>query len=279
MVLVVDAPTSTIGRVTSGGSSEKPPIVGEPQQAQGWRRWRPAIVFALAVLVAGLLVGIFNPEREAEPTASPIRSTTSTIERTTTTVPRTTTTPTTAKPVPSQEACEQEMAARGDAYAIVMRVLAGDEDASAVRETPEEREERMGLSLELCTAEQWIALNEAAPTGWSLDGLCRFRDPPIPAICDPSRANDEARRTAPPASYVVEGSGSAFVTYTLGGSNIQQETVSLPWRRDLSTKPSFASISAQLEGSGTITCKIINFGDIVVSQATSSGDYVIASCS
>ena len=40
----------------------------------------------------------------------------------------------------------------------------------------------------------------------------------------------------------------------------------------------FVYISAQLQSSGTVTCEIKK-GDQVIQSATSSGEYVIASCS
>jgi hypothetical protein len=77
-------------------------------------------------------------------------------------------------------------------------------------------------------------------------------------------------------TYVVTGS-SADVTYgpagsSLSGSVPMRKTATIP-----SSPPGYYSIDAQLNGSGTVTCEILVSGK-VVSKATASGSYNIASC-
>ena len=62
-----------------------------------------------------------------------------------------------------------------------------------------------------------------------------------------------------------------------GGTD--QYTVSLPWSLSF-PRPlgGFVYVSAQQEGSGTVHCKI-TYGSRVIQEASSNGDYVIASCS
>ena len=52
----------------------------------------------------------------------------------------------------------------------------------------------------------------------------------------------------------------------------------LPSHLDLGGVTGFVYISAQLQSSGTVTCEIKQ-GDQVIQTATSTGQYVIASCS
>lgn len=85
---------------------------------------------------------------------------------------------------------------------------------------------------------------------------------------------------APAASatvtYVVTGSG-ADVTYGPEGSDASgsvpmHKTVDIP-----ANPPGYYSITAQLQGSGSVSCKI-EVGGKVVSQSTASGGYNIAQC-
>jgi hypothetical protein len=78
--------------------------------------------------------------------------------------------------------------------------------------------------------------------------------------------------------YQVTGNGTADVTYEGSGSAIEQQTVHLPWTYALPAPPDFPTVSAQLNGTGSISCAIIRNG-VVVARAHSSGAYVIADCS
>lgn len=84
---------------------------------------------------------------------------------------------------------------------------------------------------------------------------------------------------APPAAqtvtYVATGS-SADVAYGPAGSDA---TGSVPMRKTtaIGTPATYYAISAQLNGGGSVSCKILVNGT-VVSQATASGGYNIAQC-
>ena len=79
--------------------------------------------------------------------------------------------------------------------------------------------------------------------------------------------------------YEVTGDGSASLTLRNASGGTDQLTVPLPWSQTLPLPPNgFVYLSAQQEGSGTVACKI-TYGGRVVQQASSNGDYVIATCS
>lgn len=79
--------------------------------------------------------------------------------------------------------------------------------------------------------------------------------------------------------YEVTGSGSASVTYSVDGFGQAQEAVGLPWRKEIvDGQPTYAVLLVQLQSSGTVTCQIVKAGQ-EVANVTSSGSYVIASCS
>jgi hypothetical protein len=76
--------------------------------------------------------------------------------------------------------------------------------------------------------------------------------------------------------FIVSGS-PADVTYGPSGSNIQG-SVPLDAKEHIpSTPPVYYAVSAQLNGSGTVSCEI-KIGGRVISSGTASGSYNIASC-
>jgi hypothetical protein len=75
-------------------------------------------------------------------------------------------------------------------------------------------------------------------------------------------------------TYEVTGS-AAQVTYGPAGSN-SEGTVPMKVTKPLGT-PIYYAITAQLQGGGTVTCKIL-VGGQVISQATANGGYNIAQC-
>lgn len=75
-------------------------------------------------------------------------------------------------------------------------------------------------------------------------------------------------------TYEVAGS-AADVTYGPAGSN-SSGTVPMHVTKPLGT-PAYYSVTAQLQGSGTVTCKIL-VGTVVVASSTASGSYNIADC-
>lgn len=84
-------------------------------------------------------------------------------------------------------------------------------------------------------------------------------------------------------TYEVTGKTAGNITYTTdgAGSQEQQSTVKLPWRKTINVPAGFAFVSllAQNGGSGQITCRITDNSGKVIKEATSNGAYAIASCS
>jgi hypothetical protein len=99
--------------------------------------------------------------------------------------------------------------------------------------------------------------------------------PSIPTVAV-SQAAAPASSAAAGQSVTYEVTGSAAdVTYGPAGSNAQG-SVPMDVRKPLGT-PIYVAITAQLQGSGTVTCKIKVDGQ-VISQSTASGGYNIAQC-
>jgi hypothetical protein len=103
----------------------------------------------------------------------------------------------------------------------------------------------------------------------------------------PDTPSYEAPAVAPASSkpsvtYYVTGSASSVsVTYQNGtGGTEQRDAVSLPWNATFDMdEGDFVYLAAQNQGdSGTVTCSIRADGQLV-KQSTSTGAYVIASCS
>ncbi|MFI9272726.1 hypothetical protein ACIGXM_18675 [Kitasatospora sp. NPDC052896] len=112
-----------------------------------------------------------------------------------------------------------------------------------------------------------VALAGAAVAVEARDGARR----PAASARRPSTA-----ATAPHTlTYVVTGAGSAAVQYGPAGSDLQGHapmSVTQPLGN-----PSYYAISAQLQGGGAVSCQLEVDGQ-VISQATASGGYDIASC-
>jgi hypothetical protein len=90
---------------------------------------------------------------------------------------------------------------------------------------------------------------------------------PAPATTAPAAADT--------VTYVVTGSSSADIQYGPAGSSAQGHapmSVTKPLG-----KPQYVSISAQLQGGGSVSCQIKVNGN-VISKATASGGYNIATC-
>jgi len=94
-----------------------------------------------------------------------------------------------------------------------------------------------------------------------------------------------SRPTARPSTYDIiyriSGSTSkASLTYENASGNTEQQDVRVPWELELEVPAGqFLYISAQNDrDSGSIRCEIVQDGK-VVEEASSSGAYVIASCS
>jgi hypothetical protein len=103
------------------------------------------------------------------------------------------------------------------------------------------------------------------------------------AFAATSASASAAALNAPALLYQVTGVGSATVTYFVGSSEEQQE-VTLPWSLGLTDAqlPGTAVLSAQLQGTGSISCAIIHAPGTANAwtggQAQSSGAYVVVTC-
>jgi hypothetical protein len=96
---------------------------------------------------------------------------------------------------------------------------------------------------------------------WALSGAPPPPPPPPPSV-----------------TYDLTGQGTVSVTLQNATGGTEQFETRLPYHLDLGGLSGFAYISAQLEDTGTVTCTIKQ-GDQVIQTATSTGQYVIASCS
>lgn len=88
--------------------------------------------------------------------------------------------------------------------------------------------------------------------------------------------------TAPTRAVRYELSGtarSASITTTNADGGIEQRTVKVPYESShRMARGAFASLSAQNEGDGVLTCTIVVEGE-PFKTSTSEGQYKIASCS
>jgi hypothetical protein len=113
---------------------------------------------------------------------------------------------------------------------------------------------------------------DAALVGTTVPELVCLR-----SVLLPIRSPSTTAPGTPPLLYEVFGSGSALITYSNQGFGQQQVTATLPWSVQ-PQNPSTSVIVAQLQGSGTITCRITKSGR-VATENTSSGQYAVVSCS
>lgn len=103
--------------------------------------------------------------------------------------------------------------------------------------------------------------------------------PPAPVPAVPTVALSQPASTAAAAqqvTYVVTGS-PADVTYGPAGSDYSGSVPMRVTKAIPSSVPAYYAVSAQLQGSGTVTCKI-EVGGKIISQATATGGYQIAQC-
>lgn len=99
-------------------------------------------------------------------------------------------------------------------------------------------------------------------------------DQPTQAAAPPAQTQAASAAAAQTVTYVVTGS-DADVTYGPSGSDYSG-SVPLHVSKPLGT-PLYYSISAQLQGAGSVSCKIEVDGK-TVSSSTASGGYNIAQC-
>jgi hypothetical protein len=97
----------------------------------------------------------------------------------------------------------------------------------------------------------------------------------VPEQTATAAATGHARAAAAQTvTYEVTGS-AADVTYGPAGSSFSG-SVPLHVTKPLGT-PAYYDVTAQLQGSGTVSCKIL-VGSVTVASATASGGYQIADC-
>ncbi|WP_433181656.1 MmpS family transport accessory protein [Actinoallomurus sp. CA-150999] len=120
---------------------------------------------------------------------------------------------------------------------------------------------------------------------------CKAPDDSDPNLATPPAAGGSApaqpTKVAKPKSdtrvitYRVGGSAdSADVTYSTASGQEQQQGASLPWTKSFKVKRdafTMVDISAQNQGSGTVTCEI-DVDGVKVKAAKSSGQYAVVSC-
>lgn len=120
-----------------------------------------------------------------------------------------------------------------------------------------------------------VVISVAASHGSPQAPAATGTTPPAPSQAAPPSSHAAAAAPAT-VTYVVTGS-SADVTYGPAGSSLSG---SVPMRKTdkLGSKPAaYYSIDAQLSGGGKVTCEIMISGK-VISKATATGGYNIASC-
>jgi hypothetical protein len=108
------------------------------------------------------------------------------------------------------------------------------------------------------------------------------------AVTEPPTTAAPTTRYVPPpppsVTYDLTGRGTVSVTLQNASGGTEQFETPLPYHLDLGPAGTFGGISgfvyisAQLQDTGTVTCQIKK-GDQVIQTATSTGQYVIASCS
>lgn len=101
-----------------------------------------------------------------------------------------------------------------------------------------------------------------------------------PATSTTTQSAAPATKTAPTQqadtiTYIVTGTSMADVQYGPSGSSLQG-SVPLHVTKPLGN-PSYYSITAQLQGGGSVSCALEVDGKII-SQSTATGGYNIASC-
>lgn len=121
---------------------------------------------------------------------------------------------------------------------------------------------------------------------------CKAPDNSDPNIATPPAAGGSAApgqpsKAAKPKSdtrlitYRVGGTAdSADVTYSTASGQEQQQGAHLPWTKSFKVKRdafTMVDISAQNQGSGTVTCEI-DVDGVKVKAAKSSGQYAVVSC-
>jgi hypothetical protein len=123
-----------------------------------------------------------------------------------------------------------------------------------------------------CTPRAPLSTNNALPAATVPPTVFTPPSPPPPPPPPPS------------VTYDLTGQGTVFVTMQNASGGTEQFETRLPYHLDLGPAGTFGGlsgfvyISAQLQSSGTVTCQIKK-GEQVIQTATSTGQYVIASCS
>lgn len=107
--------------------------------------------------------------------------------------------------------------------------------------------------------------------GTSANGSTAAAPPSQAAAAAPAAKKAPTRQTV---TYVVKGS-PADVTYGPAGSDASGSVPMRVTRR--LRNPQYYAISAQLNGSGSVSCKILVDGK-AISRATATGGYNIADC-
>ncbi|MBP3088505.1 hypothetical protein EML15_05015 [Corynebacterium sp. sy017] len=100
---------------------------------------------------------------------------------------------------------------------------------------------------------------------------------------DQAEEKIEATPESNTLTYVLESDGAPInANYIVEGANVSQEQgVESGWTKDLEFENKWKAIGTnvmgQLQGSGSVTCKILWNGE-VISENTSTGDYAVVTC-
>jgi hypothetical protein len=122
--------------------------------------------------------------------------------------------------------------------------------------------------------------DDSAPVATTPAVLDATTDPVVvpttddPVLADPVTDDPTTPDAPETVTYIVSGS-SAQVTYGPAGSSLSGRSPMKVTRK--LGDPAYYAISAQLNGGGHVSCKLVIDGE-VVSQAQASGSYQIAMC-
>lgn len=170
--------------------------------------------------------------------------------------------------------------------------MTGDE-ASAALDTADFRD--ISFTTNYASMDSFVEWQSpAAGTWWSKTSSVRVTLDPTSARSTASSATmaSTPAPTAPTTSYVepsstytykITGKNSAMITYSsTGGNTSQVSSAELPWSKSVESPGysgmSFAYVSAQNSGGGTISCQIIGPSGNVISENSSEGAYAIVTC-
>lgn len=99
---------------------------------------------------------------------------------------------------------------------------------------------------------------------------------------DQAEAQDDSDSASNTMQLVLESDGAPInATWLQGGNTAQEQGVASGWTKDIPVDNKWDAImnnvTGQLDGAGSLTCKILWNGE-VITESTSSGDYAVVTC-